>query len=144
MLLINYPKNELRTKKERGKEVIFDEIRRKWIILTSEEWVRQNILQYLIKIMRYPASLIAVEKMVKLGELKKRCDIVVYKAEKPWMIVECKEIKISLNQLVLEQVINYNMAIPANYLVISNGIHHYGFERKDGKLIELSKFPLYN
>ncbi len=143
MLIINYPKNELRIKKEYSREFIFDEVRRKWIIITPEEWVRQNILQYLIKIMKYPAALIAVEKMVELGELKKRCDVVVYKAENPWMIVECKAMSTPLSQHVLEQVIRYNIAIPSNYLVITNGIHHYGFERKNGKLIELIQLPLY-
>ncbi len=143
MLKINYPENVLRIKKEKEKEFIFDEVRRKWVIITPEEWVRQNFLQYLIKMMQYPASLIAVEKMIRLGELKKRCDIVVYKLANPWMIVECKEMSLPLNEAVLRQILHYNIAIPSAYLVITNGVSHYAFERKEGKLVEVDKLPSF-
>ena len=91
MLMINYPEPSFRVKTEKGKECIFDPHRRKWLILTPEEWVRQNFIQYLIQVMNYPASLIALEKEIWLGEMKKRFDILVYnKDHQPWMIVECK------------------------------------------------------
>ena len=77
MLSINYPEPDFRIKKEEGKEFIFDALRRKWLLLTPEEWVRQNFIQYLIKIKKYPSSLIAIEKEIQLGELKKRFDILV-------------------------------------------------------------------
>ena len=77
--------------------MIFDEYRKQWLHTYTEEWVRQNFLQYLVQVKRYPASLIAVEKEIYLGDLKKRFDIVVYKESKPWMIVECKEMKVPLN-----------------------------------------------
>ena len=91
-------------------------------MLTPEEWVRQNFLQYLTQTKKYPASLIAVEKEIKLGELKKRFDIVVYdKNSKPWMIVECKEMNVSLDKSVLDQILRYNISLDVPYLVITNG-----------------------
>ena len=81
MIKIEYPPYQPKIKTEEGREMIFDEVRRRWVVLTPEEWVRQNFLQYLVQVMKYPASLIAVEKEIRLGELKKRFDIVVYDAD---------------------------------------------------------------
>ena len=78
MLQINFPQYNFRIKKEKNKHLIFDEVRRLWVTLTPEEWVRQNFLQYLIQVKNYPSSFISVEKIIKVGELKKRYDIVVY------------------------------------------------------------------
>lgn len=143
MLYIDYPSDELLIKKSDKGDIIFDEIRRKWLLMTPEEWVRQNFIQFLLKKMNYPASLIAVEKKIRLGELSKRCDIVVYKDEKPWMIIECKEMNAIINQSILEQVIRYNMAIPSQYLVITNGVHTYAFERVKDHLRECNFMPEY-
>ena len=106
MLSINYPEPDFRIKKEEGKEFIFDALRRKWLLLTPEEWVRQNFIQYLIKIKKYPSSLIAIEKEIQLGELKKRFDILVYdNNHRPWMMIECKAAEIKLDNEVLQQVL---------------------------------------
>jgi hypothetical protein len=78
MLVINYPKPEFLIKQEGGKEIIFDPLRKRWLMLTPEEWVRQNFVQYLVREKKYPAALIAMEKMIKLGELRKRFDILVF------------------------------------------------------------------
>ena len=87
MLAIHYPEPVFQLKKEAGKDMIFDPLRKRWLLLTPEEWVRQNFVQYLIQVKKYPASLIAMEKVIKLGELKKRFDILVYnKLHQPWMI----------------------------------------------------------
>ena len=100
MIKIEYPSYQPKIKKEAGKEFIFDEVRKHWILLTPEEWVRQNFLQYLILIKKYPSSLIAVEKEIFLGDVKKRFDIVVYdKNTKPWMLIECKEMNVTLNNI---------------------------------------------
>ncbi len=128
MIKIDYPNNRFRFKEEGGKEFIFDEVRKQWIKLTPEEWVRQNFLQYLIQIKKYPASLIAVEKEIALGELKRRCDIIIYKNEKPWMIVECKEMNVELNDKVVEQILNYNQSLDVCYLIVSNGTTVFGFD----------------
>lgn len=142
MIKIEYPPYQPKIKKEQSIELIFDEVRKRWVALTPEEWVRQNFLQYLTKIKLYPAALIAVEKEIALGELKKRFDIVVYdKDSKPWMIVECKEMNVALDQQVLDQVLRYNIPMQVPYLVITNGSYCFAFENKGGQLIELNLLP---
>ncbi len=121
MIKIDFPCHSYKIKNERGKELIFDECRKQWFQLTPEEWVRQNFLQYLIYTKHYPPSLIAVEREISAGDLKKRCDIVVFKNSKPWMIVECKEMKAALNEAVIKQILNYNISLRVSYLVITNG-----------------------
>jgi hypothetical protein len=122
MIKIEYPPYQPKIKKAGVKEFIFDEIRKRWIILTPEEWVRQNFLQYLTQTKKYPASLIAIEKEIKLGELKKRFDILVYdRNTKPWMIIECKEMDVTLDKSVLDQALRYNISLDVPYLVITNG-----------------------
>ena len=143
MLKIKYPEYNFRIKKERSKEFIFDEVRRQWIMLTPEEWIRQNFLQYLIQIKNYPQSLFSIEKTINLGELKKRCDIVVYKNDLPWMIVECKEMNIDLRLPVLDQILRYNMAVPVKYLVLTNGIKTLAFEISVNGLTELNDLPAF-
>ncbi|OIQ97366.1 hypothetical protein GALL_206260 [mine drainage metagenome] len=141
MITINYPKHEFRFKKEGDKEFIFDEVRKQWLRLTPEEWVRQNFLQYLIQSKKYPATLIAIEKEIKLNDLKKRCDIVVYKNDKPWMIVECKEMNVVLNENTIEQILRYNMVMKVDYLIITNGTNIYAWNIADGKANEIDSIP---
>src|SRR5688572_25863818 len=144
MIRIKYPEPEFRIKKTGESAFIFDPIRRKWLLLTSEEWVRQNFVQYLIKIMEYPASLIALEKKIKLGELTKRFDILVYdNAHQPWMMVECKSGDVPLNDDVLSQALRYNISIPVPYLVITNGDYCFAFSRKESGLEPLGKIPCF-
>lgn len=144
MIKIEYPPYQPKIKKEAGKEYIFDEIRKKWIVLTPEEWVRQNFLQYLIQIKKYPASLIAVEKEIKLGELKKRFDVVVYDCNtKPWMIVECKEMNVPLGKAVLDQVLRYNISLDVPYLVATNGRHCMALQLKDGDMTIIESLPAF-
>jgi hypothetical protein len=143
MLQINYPAYNFRIKKERDKEFIFDTVRRQWIILTPEEWIRQNFLQYLIQVKNYPPSLLSIEKIISLGELKKRCDIVVYKNQLPWMIVECKEMNIDLKLPVVEQILRYHLALPVQYLVLTNGKKTFAFEVSPNGLIEINELPIF-
>ena len=149
MIKIEYPpyhpkikKTVYRTGREDDKEFIFDEVRKRWVILTPEEWVRQNFLQYLIQIKKYPASLIAVEKEIKLGELKKRFDIVVYDSNtKPWMIIECKEMNVKLDKTVLDQVLRYNITLHVPYLVVTNGSYCMALHVKDETMTEIDSLP---
>ena len=143
MLKIQFPPHDFKIRQEDNREMIFDAIRKKWVQLTPEEWVRQNFLQYLLKEKKYPAALLAVEKEVQLADVKKRCDIVVYKNSLPWMIVECKEMNVSLDEKVLQQVIQYNMAVPANYLVITNGSFSYAWQRLNNLLHALDSIPAW-
>jgi len=141
MIKINYPHYDFRIKKEDGSELIFDDTRKQWVRLTPEEWVRQNMLQYLVKVKKYPASLIAVEKEITLHELKKRFDILVYKESRPWMIIECKEMNVALNESVLKQVLNYNITLQAEFIIITNGTDNYGFSLLNGVAQPLFQFP---
>ena len=144
MIRIDYPSWPYRIKKVDDKELIFDEMRRQWIRLTPEEWVRQNFLQYLVQTMRYPASLIAVERELRLGELKKRFDILVYNREhQPWLMVECKSMEVQLDESVLQQVLRYNIAVPVPFLVITNGHYCAGFEKQGQQLQLLDILPAF-
>ena len=141
MISIEYPTFDFRIKTVKEKEWIFDELRKQWVRLSPEEWVRQNMLQYLIQIKKYPASLIAVEKEITVGELKKRFDILVYRDSKPWMIIECKEMNVALSETVLKQVLNYNSSLQTPFVMISNGKDIFGFCLQMGKLVKLIEFP---
>lgn len=122
MINIQFPPPDFRIQATDGQEMIFDPFRKKYVVLTPEEWVRQNFLNYLVKSLEYPGALMSIEKEMHLGELRKRCDIVIYSREAaPWMIVECKEMGVPLGMPVLEQIVRYNMALPVPYLVITNG-----------------------
>jgi len=143
MIVLQYPSYPFKIKALHGKDQIFDPFRKTWVLLTPEEWVRQNLLQYLIQNLQYPSSLIAVEKEIKLGELSKRFDIVVYKNELPWMIIECKEAKVRLNEKTMEQILQYQQVLTAQYLIISNGHETMGAKIESGKLQALQNFPEY-
>jgi len=143
MIVLQYPSYPFKIKALHGKDQIFDPFRKTWVLLTPEEWVRQNLLQYLVQNLDYPSSLIAVEKEIKLGELSKRFDIVVYKNEMPWMIIECKEAKVRLNEKTMEQILQYQQVLAAQYLFISNGHETMGAKIESGKLQALQNFPEY-
>jgi hypothetical protein len=127
----------VRLKKHAGGMQIFDIIRKKWLVLTPEEWVRQHLLNYLVTQIRIPASIISVEKELVLNDLKKRYDIVVYKQLKPWLIVECKAPYIALDKLVIEQALRYNLTVKAELLMISNGVSDLVFNTKN-EMVELT------
>ena len=142
MIKVEYPIFDFKIKGEAGKEIIFDEVRKQWVRLTPEEWVRQNMLQYLLQNLQYSSTLIAVEKELKMGELKKRFDILVYdKQHKPWLMIECKAMDIKLTDNVLQQILRYNMSLQVAYLFITNGTSVFGWDIKAGcKLME--GFPM--
>ncbi|RYY62681.1 MAG: type I restriction enzyme HsdR N-terminal domain-containing protein [Chitinophagaceae bacterium] len=142
MLLIQYPEPGFRIREENGRSFIFDDLRKKWLLLTPEEWVRRNLINYLVKVKQYPATLVAQEKMLKLGELNKRFDILVYDEQhRPWMMVECKASTVPLNEKVLQQLLRYHISIPVGYLVIGNGPSTYAWEKKEGRLVPLDQLP---
>jgi hypothetical protein len=144
MIVISYPDPSFRVKKEHGKEYIFDQLRKKWLILTPEEWVRQNFIQYLLGEKKYPAALIALEKEINLGELKKRFDILVYDSlHRPWLMVECKSMEVKLGEEVLQQVLRYTMSAPVSFIIITNGTQTKGWEKRENNLFELNDIPQY-
>ena len=145
MINVKYPEPEFRMKTEGENTLIFDTLRKIWLLLTEEEWVRQNFVQYLIQVAHYPSSYIALEKEIILNELKKRFDILVYNKQfQPWMLIECKAREIQLNEEVLQQVLRYNISVPVQFIIITNGITTIGWEKTDGRLELIERFPLFN
>jgi hypothetical protein len=144
MIKLIYPKDKPNIKTENEKEFIFCIIRKRWFIITPEEWVRQNFILYLIVNLQYPAALISVEKQLILSEVKKRFDLVVYKNGLPYMIVECKEMNVPLSENTISQVLNYNSVIQAPYVVVTNGSYCAGFFRKENRFIEIKTLPEFN
>ena len=113
----------MKTRLHNNKEQIFCEWRHRWVRLTPEEWVRQQLLHHLTQQLGYPASLIAVEAAITVGEAKKRCDAVVYTpAMQPLMLIECKAETVPLTQKTLDQAITYNRRLQVPYLLLNNGL----------------------
>ena len=126
MQKLNFPTYTFRFKNSENKRLIFDQIRKRFVVFQPEEWVRQNCIQYLNQEKKYPISLINVEKELKLNNLKKRYDIVVFNSDGTiHLIVECKSPKININQSTFDQIARYNMTLKASYLMVTNGINHY-------------------
>ena len=144
MIAVNYPEPDFRIKEKEEKKFLFDPIRKIWVSITDEEWVRQNFIQYLTRELYYPVSLIAVEKEIQLGELKKRFDILVYnKDHEPWMLIECKAPEINLDEKTFLQVLRYHLSVPCSYLIITNGHYTYGWEKIGGELKEIKEMPVW-
>ena len=123
---LNFPTYNFRIKNSENKLFIFDEIRKKFVVLQPEEWVRQHCVQYLIQQKKFPKSLINVEKELKVNNLKKRYDIVIYNPDGSiHLIVECKAPNISISQETFDQIARYNITLKASYLMVSNGLNHY-------------------
>ncbi|WP_109097064.1 type I restriction enzyme HsdR N-terminal domain-containing protein [Aquimarina sp. AU58] len=126
MQKLNFPGYQFRFKNSENKVSIFDRIRKKFIILTPEEWVRQHTIHFLIEEKKYPESLINVEKLIQLNGLNKRYDIIIFNSDGSiFLIVECKSARIKITQEVFDQIARYNLALDSEYLMITNGLEHY-------------------
>lgn len=126
MQTLHLPASEFRITEQNGKKMIFDRIRKKFVTLTSEEWVRQHVIEYLISSRNVPASLIGIEVPLKMNRLQKRADIVVYNLSgKPCLLVECKAPEVEVTQAVFDQIARYNMAMNVKFLVVTNGMVHF-------------------
>lgn len=122
MITLDFSGIQLKLKQQDGKPVVWDPVRKFWYILTPEEHVRQYLLRYMLDVAAYPAGMLAVEKQIKVGNLSKRFDIVVYdRSHKPWMLVECKAPEIIISESTLHQLLNYQRSMQCNYWVLSNG-----------------------
>jgi len=144
---LNFPKYNFRFKSNENKTLIFDIIRKKFVILTPEEWVRQHTLHYLIYDKKYPVSHINVEKQLLLNDTVKRYDIIIFKNDgEVHIIIECKAPSIIINQLTFDQIARYNLALNSDILMVTNGLTHYfckmDFENK--KYLFLHDLPLYD
>ena len=126
MMALNLPPFDAKVAVKDGKRVIFDVIRRRYVALTPEEWVRQHFVHYLLKHKGYPQSLLANEVQVQLNGTKKRCDTVLYRRNlTARMIVEYKAPEVVITQKVFDQITRYNMVLHVDYLIVSNGLQHY-------------------
>jgi predicted type IV restriction endonuclease len=144
MITVQFPAPQFRLKKRGAKQYIFDGIRKRWLLLTEEEWVRQNMVAYFITSLSYPKEVIALEKEITVNGLKKRFDILIYNADhQPWMLVECKAPQVVLNEKVLQQALHYNMTVPVEYLVITNGEETVGWKKENGGLSLQKKLPAW-
>ena len=126
MQLLNFPAFDFRIKSSENKTLIFDILRKKFVVLSPEEWVRQHVVHWLIFQKKYPRSLINVEKQLEVNRLKKRYDIVVFNSDgSVKILVECKSYTIPISQQVFDQIARYNLPIQASYLMVTNGLEHY-------------------
>jgi hypothetical protein len=146
MTPLNLPHFEYKVKKAGGKVWIFDIIRKKFIQLTPEEWVRQHIINYFITELKYPRTLMKIERGVIFNSLNKRSDIVILDRKgNPWMVVECKSPDQKISALTLHQASIYNSTYRAPYLAVSNGINHLCFELdwNSRQINQIKTFPDY-
>ncbi|MEO6488879.1 MAG: type I restriction enzyme HsdR N-terminal domain-containing protein [Ferruginibacter sp.] len=142
MIKIQFPEKQPSIRTDRGIESIFCIVRKRWVLITPEEWVRQNFLLYLAEVLHYPVSLIAVEKKIAIGDISKRFDIVVYtNLGKPCMLVECKEMNVQLTENVLQQILRYNINLQAKFLVVTNGSYCAAFKNDGGQLKPIEHLP---
>lgn len=140
---MQFPEADFKTRSSEGADFIFDPIRKAWIKLNPEEWVRQNLIAYLNRVVHIPFSLIAVEKRLKVGELYRRFDIVAFKDAKPWLLVECKAMDVPLTSATISQMLAYVSALQCPYFIMSNGNVTHGWQVKQNQFFELAQFPVY-
>jgi type I site-specific restriction endonuclease len=147
MQTLNLPGVTLRIRSNKNKQEVFDNVRKKFVALTPEEWVRQHFIQYLTNQLHVPPGLIAVEASLHYHRLKKRSDILVYGRDgAPCLIVECKAPEVMMTQAVFDQVAMYNMELKVPYLAVTNGLVHFAcrINHESGEIGFLKEIPLYD
>lgn len=141
---LNFPTYKFRFKKgQDGGPLIFDVIRKKWLVLTPEEWVRQNLNTFLITKHNYPASLFKVETELKVNQNQRRSDVVVYKENQPYILIECKAPNVKISSSVLDQALAYNTQYNCPFIILSNGLNHISLNIGAQSVEQLSEFPNY-
>ncbi len=134
METLNLPTYSFSVKSEEGRSYIFDSIRRKYVLLTPEEWVRQHFIRYLVEEKGFPASLIAVEKEFRFNRMKKRTDILAHdRRGEPVVLVECKAPAVGIGREVFNQIGLYNLSYNVPWLIVTNGMKHYCCRYDEGK-----------
>jgi hypothetical protein len=143
---LNFPTFNHTLKEEAGVTYIWEPIRKIWLVLNAEEWVRQNLIRYFVDVLAYPMGLMQCECQVKVGKVLKRFDLVVLDRDlKPWLICECKAPGIPISSGTLQQAGHYNSELKCPYLAVTNGINHYCFKISfaKGNFETLKDFPAY-
>ena len=144
---MNFPVYSFRFKNSENKVSIFDEIRKKFILLTPEEWVRQHVVQFLLQDKKYPKSYINVEKLIKINNLSKRYDGVVFQPNgEIFLLIECKAPEVPISQQTFDQIARYNLVMKAKYLMVTNGLNHYfcQMDFENEKYVFLKELPEYS
>ena len=144
---MNFPVYSFRFKNSENKVSIFDEIRKKFILLTPEEWVRQHVVQFLLQDKKYPKSYINVEKLIKINDLSKRYDGVVFQPNGDiFLLIECKAPQVPISQQTFDQIARYNLVLKAKYLMVTNGLNHYfcQMDFENEKYVFLRELPEYS
>lgn len=144
MQALNLPTYKFKIKSNENKYAIFDIIRKKYVLLSPEEWVRQHLIHYLIEEKNYPISLISVERKLIINTLTMRTDILIFnKNGLPHIIVECKAPSVKITQKAFDQIARYNLKLKANYLIVSNGLEHFycSMDVKNEQYIFLDNIP---
>jgi len=147
MITIDFSNIHLRLGQADGKTTVFDPVRKKWLVLTPEEHVRQYMIHYLKDFLHYPAALFAVEKMIRVGNMSKRFDIVIYdrKDHTPWMLTECKSPEIPITEQTLHQLLNYQRAMRCRYWLLTNGHQVFCADARDvNNVTWLTSLPAYD
>ena len=146
MIHLDLSNIQVQLRKEEGKTTVFDPIRKKWLVLTPEEHVRQYMIGYLKDVMQYPTSLFAVEKTIQVGNVSKRFDIVVYNREhKPWLLVECKAPEIPVSERTLIQLLSYQRTMQCTYWLLTNGHQTFCADARNAEDIKwLFSLPGYD
>jgi len=145
-MILNLPQYSFRIQEKAGKKLIFDGFRRRWVALTPEEWVRQNFARYLTEEKHYPASLVAIERSLRMNQRDFRTDIVLFsKSGNPLIVVECKAPEIKISQQVFDQIARYNLDLRVSYLIVTNGLTHYccRFDQSELSYTFLPEIPDY-
>lgn len=141
---LNFPAYSFRLSSSEGENQVFDPVRRKFVALTPEEWVRQHVIAYLNDAKGYPLGLLMVEKKFTLNGLTKRADIVVCnKSGKPVLIVECKSFSVAISEATFDQAVRYNLALRVSYLLMTNGVNTFCCSLVNGDYLPLSEIPAY-
>ena len=123
---LNFPNYNFRFKNSENKVSIFDEIRKKFVVLTPEEWVRQHVVRFLLDEKKYPKSYVNVEKIVRINGMNKRYDIVVFQPDGSiFLLIECKAPEVPISQQTFDQIARYNLILKAQYLMVTNGLNHF-------------------
>ena len=144
---LNLPAYDFPTRTIRGRKMVFDPIRKKYVRLTPEEWVRQHFVQYMVQELGYPAALIGIEWAFTYQGMGRRADVVVHdRRGQPVLMVECKAPDVPISQDTFDQVARYNRVIRARYLVVTNGYEHYAcaLDREQETYRFLDRLPFYD
>jgi len=142
MIKLNFPEPDFNTRKVGEIIQVFDRIRKLWVVLQPEEWVRQNLVNWFTLVQQIPISLISIEQSLKVNSMARRCDMLIYDRDhQPWMMVEVKAQGVELNFSVITQILNYNIGIPVKYIMITNGEECFIADTRNTSAHWVEQFP---